>query len=490
MDRPRYSPPHSGTAYQKNPLTFGSPKLAVKNTSYNLLCSQQWGASSYPPSRPYSNKTSPLTIPPKTSSPPLPRMSGPVPSSSFLSSHLMLFPISKSLSNNIIQSYRNSLLFGVSACASVRGLSLPIPLMKTSFTMDPPRESKVSESEPKTKTRVPEGSQNYDLEGSCAISNQSLTFDSKLNTDMAETLQRDSTIEECTSKTMNSINGHQEPRCNQEAIIITSANGQLNHFLEKESTSTDCVQSDIEDSEDELSHSEYGSDDEDDFIQFSDESQSNDPVMQDCLPCPSIKYMSICSSESGYFECVSTSVYQNIDDDNADNEFWPDDDGCESNNNVELWNAFESQALSPMMTCNREYSCSRVTSDYSHQESSKDTATRHCQVNIQQTYESTNGLPNKAAVNEFSVDTQTVSDCITHTKPTKQVRFKPDSELVEVHVIVAWEYAYRAARRGPWEEYARDRARFRRRIDCVATVLEPCLCANLTRLRSVSDACS
>ncbi|XP_076231760.1 protein phosphatase 1 regulatory subunit 15 [Calliopsis andreniformis] len=44
-----------------------------------------------------------------------------------------------------------------------------------------------------------------------------------------------------------------------------------------------------------------------------------------------------------------------------------------------------------------------------------------------------------------------------------------------VHVMVQWDYAYRAARRGPWEEMARDRERFRGRINCIERVLNPIL---------------
>ncbi|XP_053553101.1 uncharacterized protein LOC128644551 [Bombina bombina] len=44
---------------------------------------------------------------------------------------------------------------------------------------------------------------------------------------------------------------------------------------------------------------------------------------------------------------------------------------------------------------------------------------------------------------------------------TKRVSF---SSTVVVHSMVAWDYAYRKARKGPWEEYARDRCRFQRRI--------------------------
>ncbi|XP_029038921.1 uncharacterized protein LOC114874123 [Osmia bicornis bicornis] len=44
-----------------------------------------------------------------------------------------------------------------------------------------------------------------------------------------------------------------------------------------------------------------------------------------------------------------------------------------------------------------------------------------------------------------------------------------------VHVMVQWDYAYRAARKGPWEEMARDRERFRGRINCIERVLNPVL---------------
>ncbi|XP_041424491.1 protein phosphatase 1 regulatory subunit 15B L homeolog isoform X1 [Xenopus laevis] len=43
----------------------------------------------------------------------------------------------------------------------------------------------------------------------------------------------------------------------------------------------------------------------------------------------------------------------------------------------------------------------------------------------------------------------------------KRVHFSP---TVNVHHMVVWSYAYRMARKGPWEEYARDRCRFQRRI--------------------------
>ena len=41
--------------------------------------------------------------------------------------------------------------------------------------------------------------------------------------------------------------------------------------------------------------------------------------------------------------------------------------------------------------------------------------------------------------------------------------------------MVTWNYAYRAARRGPWEEIARDNERFKKRTKSIAIVLDPIL---------------
>lgn len=80
------------------------------------------------------------------------------------------------------------------------------------------------------------------------------------------------------------------------------------------------------------------------------------------------------------------------------------------------------------------------------------------------------------------VDTQTstvkksiIEDGSISTQSRKRVTFKPDKQLVEVHCIIAWSYAYRTARKGPWEQLARDRDRFQKRINEVNDILEPCL---------------
>lgn len=58
-----------------------------------------------------------------------------------------------------------------------------------------------------------------------------------------------------------------------------------------------------------------------------------------------------------------------------------------------------------------------------------------------------------------------------HT-PVRHLRF---SDQVHVHVMRSWEFALRQSRRGHWEELARDRDRFRRRIQDSETTLGPIL---------------
>ncbi|XP_039594561.1 protein phosphatase 1 regulatory subunit 15B [Polypterus senegalus] len=54
----------------------------------------------------------------------------------------------------------------------------------------------------------------------------------------------------------------------------------------------------------------------------------------------------------------------------------------------------------------------------------------------------------------------------------RKVTFSP---VVHVHVMHAWDFALRAARRGPWEEMARDRDRFGRRIRETEEAIGYCL---------------
>ncbi|XP_074040174.1 protein phosphatase 1 regulatory subunit 15 [Leptinotarsa decemlineata] len=55
--------------------------------------------------------------------------------------------------------------------------------------------------------------------------------------------------------------------------------------------------------------------------------------------------------------------------------------------------------------------------------------------------------------------------------PCKRVRFAAKEELCQIHPMIQWSFAYKKARKGPWEEYARDRARFRNRIKGMEDIL-------------------
>ncbi|KAL1270541.1 hypothetical protein QQF64_029557 [Cirrhinus molitorella] len=71
-----------------------------------------------------------------------------------------------------------------------------------------------------------------------------------------------------------------------------------------------------------------------------------------------------------------------------------------------------------------------------------------------------------------------LEECETRPKPNskeggKKVCF---SDKVTVHPLVVWSFASRAARSGScWMQMARDRERFRRRVESIEPVLKPCL---------------
>ncbi|XP_043284929.1 uncharacterized protein PPP1R15 [Venturia canescens] len=75
-------------------------------------------------------------------------------------------------------------------------------------------------------------------------------------------------------------------------------------------------------------------------------------------------------------------------------------------------------------------------------------------------------------VSDTESDATTDDDIGDDGKQTLRVRFNLEPQ---VHTMIKWNYAYRAARRGPWEEMARDRERFRGRIHRTERILSPIL---------------
>ena len=58
----------------------------------------------------------------------------------------------------------------------------------------------------------------------------------------------------------------------------------------------------------------------------------------------------------------------------------------------------------------------------------------------------------------------------------RRVRF---DHKVKIYPLITWDYASRAARKGPWMQYARDRAWFQRRIQYTEVILAPILNAQV-----------
>ena len=68
-------------------------------------------------------------------------------------------------------------------------------------------------------------------------------------------------------------------------------------------------------------------------------------------------------------------------------------------------------------------------------------------------------------------------------KSRKKVCFEKDDDLVVVYEMRHWDFAYREARKGPWELAAVDRCRFRRRIQELQSILTPCLKRKLRQIQ-------
>lgn len=148
--------------------------------------------------------------------------------------------------------------------------------------------------------------------------------------------------------------------------------------------------------------------------------------------------------ESGIFE--GSSDFSDASNCFSDNDMeWSscdEDEGADDEDNAKLWESFQQCTYWSPFSAIKQYK-------------------RHC-------------------VQHDSTEEQIPMIKVSSSGP-KKVTFKPDRELVTVHHIIAWEYAYRACRRGPWEKMAQDRARFARRIEELSVILEPCLQKKLVK---------
>lgn len=75
-------------------------------------------------------------------------------------------------------------------------------------------------------------------------------------------------------------------------------------------------------------------------------------------------------------------------------------------------------------------------------------------------------------MHNFSEDIIKFEDTCETQKKWKFVAFNMQPQVYTMHV---WQFAYRQARKGIWEEKARDRDRFERRIKKFGEIFEPIL---------------
>ena len=263
------------------------------------------------------------------------------------------------------------------------------------------------------------------------------------------------------------------------------------------------VEDNLSDSEEEEEGEESEEDDEaeeeDDFIQFSDTcismclSSFQDPLplppaaplSSPLLQPPCIKHISSFSSEeSGYCENTTSP-------DCSEGEQEEEDPNGSCNFDEGLWHMFEKQAFFPSQHTCRSKTFTETQGHLNPRQTRTSRNEASSEVTGGENVRRSSGAVHRSRSEDSKDSSLHPSKQAAHVptlfpdsnycsqkgtkKETRHVWFKPDNQLEEVHCIIAWQYAYRSARKGFWEHYALDRDRFRNRIDSVARVVEPCL---------------
>ena len=241
----------------------------------------------------------------------------------------------------------------------------------------------------------------------------------------------------------------------------------------------------------------------DDEIVFSDkhESTTQEDNLGPCIPyqtkAPSRHLVTLLSEESGFRENSCTESYSDSEWDSEEEESKSESEGHISKDSNETWKQFEEQALSfsPAISPPHSHCSISVSLDGTHplphsssassQQNTSATQPKHCQspLKLMQRLSKhhVHARRHRNCCLPSTHKHSRMSECPTTSCP-KKVSFVCDSELVHVHHIIVWNYAYRSCRKGPWEQYARDREHFRCRIDRVSSIIEPCLQKKLKSL--------
>ena len=235
-------------------------------------------------------------------------------------------------------------------------------------------------------------------------------------------------------------------------------------------------------------YSECDTDGDDNDVIFSDELDDTEQQQQQqgfegpYIPCgskvPSRPLMTLLSEESGFGESSLTESYSD--------EEW-DDEEQETENLVtkitesyDTWKIFEAQALSPMPTITSKECPSHNQSQTLYYKGCQSSSKPSC---LSHRLSSFNVCAHRHR-NCCSPRTTINNNDSPVSRQHKKVSFVCDAKLINVHHIVVWNFAYRSCRKGPWEQYARDRMHFRCRINRVSSVIEPCLQKKLEFMRN------
>lgn len=245
-----------------------------------------------------------------------------------------------------------------------------------------------------------------------------------------------------------------------------------------DSDSDDSVSSDDQD----LSTDDNDDDDEDDDDNSIQSEQSDD---DDDILHPGYARLWSCSSERTTNSDDDLPSWSDVSDDEDDVD-GQSPQSINQEEQQEIWESFAINSFPNSLT-----PCSKILN---HDLIS---ATKTVNDNKSDSHTNVNNLPNSSA-NVIGLDSKCKlqyrekmklrenddpdndddnnnnNDDSSQSRPTR-VHFKPGNQLVKVHLMVTWSYAYRAARKGTWCQFRCDQMRFSTKIKTVGEVLHSVL---------------
>lgn len=291
----------------------------------------------------------------------------------------------------------------------------------------------------------------YDLKTNCKNKRNKMKENKKENTKSPINITKAPTIDDDGDSSDHSSNSNNNGGCSNGLSNSFSTNPEnvQQERLNNNRTDSECDSSDSEDN----------------FIIFTNQSPSKYETIINChsnnksggctpfRPKTRQRHMSECSDDSfiicftddaaeGVIEFSDGNSSSDEDDDTDDTDYETDDDDDEESNDETDYKNNDNKVVSNK----------KITSNNQKTEN-----------NINNTNDdilSINGVNGSQPDSGFDEHKE------------KKVRFNLN---LEIHIMHTWNFAYRAARKGHWENYVRDRSRFGNRIERVSSILNPIL---------------